>query len=355
MGNIQELINQVLSLKKELEQLKTQVVPVGAVEAFAMKDAPVGWLVCDGGMYSSELYPLLSKALGATYNQPDTPEGFFCVPDLQGLFIRGWDKDGNVDGERDFGTIQEDAMQGHGHDVVVNGTKISTQSNGDHTHDVYYKNYRVRDTLGVNSTVVYECTSSSFKGGENSSSTSGSHNHKVSVESGFVKVSKVTSLNHGVVRVDKETRPKNIALLYCIKAENLRVPDTLAETGYSTIVEKVKKELMGTIVPLSRTLPIVAIGGKEYLANIEKIKQSHFCNRPSNRQDLIYATAQCFNDICVYNVRNGQRSEQFDAFGLDLLVSWIIDKGMLAQKEKLLFIEEVKNYISSLLLAITPK
>lgn len=339
----------------ENENVYFQNVPIGAVVAFAMKEAPAGWLVCDGEMYSKELFPLLSEALGTKYNHPDTPGGFFCVPDLQGLFVRGWDKEGNTDCEREFGSIQEDALQGHCHDVEVNRSKISTQSNGAHTHDVYYKNYRVRDTLGVNSTVVYECTSYSFKGGENSSSTAGSHSHTVNVESGFVKVSKVTSLNHGVVRVDKETRPKNIALLYCIKAENLPAPDTLAQTSYSTIVEMVKKELMGTIVPLSRTLPIVAIGGKEYLANIEKIKQSHFFRHPTNRQDLIYATAQCFNDICVYNVRNGQRSEQFDAFGLDLLVSWIIDKGMLAQKEKLLFIEEVKKYISSLLLAITPK
>lgn len=341
---------------KDMEEDKVyfQNVPIGAVMAFAMKDAPVGWLVCDGEMYSKELFPLLSESLGTTYNHPDTPGGFFCVPDLQGLFIRGWDKEGNTDCERVFGSIQEDAMQGHGHDAEVNEKRIRTDYSGSHTHDVYYDNHVVRSRNNTtNNITIYEFTSSTSK--SHSSSTSGSHSHSIYIESGFVNVSKVISLNHGVARVGTETRPKNIALLYCIKAENLPKPDTLAETGYSTIVEKVKNELMGTIVPLSRTLPIVAIGGKEYLANIEKIKQSHFFRCPSTRQELVYATAQCFNDICVYNIRNGQRSEQFDAFGLDLLVSWIIDKGMLDQKEKLLFIEEVKNYISSLLLAITPK
>jgi microcystin-dependent protein len=343
----------------ENENVYFQNVPIGAVVSFAMKEAPAGWLVCDGEMYSKELFPLLSETLGTKYNHPDTPGGFFCVPDLQGLFVRGWDKDGNRDGGRKFASIQEDALQGHKHDIVVDVGKIHTETAGGHFHYIGCHKYPTYERDGLLSTTYHHehvCSYDSNDKSENKSTDrDGAHTHAFKIENGFVNISNAATSSCGIIRIDKETRPQNIALLYCIKAENLPAPDKLAETGYSTIVEKVKKELMSSVLPLSRSLPIVVIGGEDYLANIEKIKQSHFISHPANRQDLVYATAQCFNDICVYNVRNGQRSEQFDAFGLDLLVSWIIDKGMLAQKEKLLFIEEVKNYISSLLLAITPK
>lgn len=242
MENIQELIDQVLSLKKELEQLKAQAVPIGAVEAFAMKDAPSGWLVCDGGMYSSELFPLLSKALGTTYNQPDTPEGFFCVPDLQGLFIRGWDKDGNVDGERDFGTIQEDAFQGHAHEVIVDGETSEsvlyydskTIEYGTNTisknesktfnsvltpseHDEIVKNAQVKGKMIEN---IMGRTLSHFPFGLGTIFSSLAdagikHSHKLP----RIKVDKAISSSFQEVRQAVETRPKNVALRYCIKAK----------------------------------------------------------------------------------------------------------------------------------------
>lgn len=239
MENIQELIDQVLSLKKELEQLKAQAVPIGAVEAFAMKDAPSGWLVCDGGMYSSELYPLLSKALGATYNQPDTPEGFFCVPDLQGLFIRGWDKDGNVDGERDFGTIQEDAFQGHVHDVIVDGETsesvlhYDSKTTGTNTisknetetfnsvltpsqHDDMVKTAQERGKM-IDNIMGRTLSHFPFGFGTIFSSLADAgikHSHKLPE----IKVGKATNGSFQEVRVSVETRPKNVALRYCIKA-----------------------------------------------------------------------------------------------------------------------------------------
>ncbi len=210
MENIHELINQVLSLKKELEQLKAQAVPIGAVEAFAMKDAPSGWLVCDGGMYSSELYPLLSKALGATYNQPDTPEGFFCVPDLQGQFIRGWDKDGNVDPEREFGSIQKDAIQGHKHKSYQSETDFA----GDHWHTFKYHPEEMKSGTFGNSfrVVCHEPGDESWM----AVNTIGNHKHKVT----DVNIGEVESSAYGSIedRVSTESRPKNMALLYCIKA-----------------------------------------------------------------------------------------------------------------------------------------
>lgn len=44
---------------------------------------PDGWLECDGGEYSKELYPSLSKALGGAFGSPAS--GNFCVPDVSDL------------------------------------------------------------------------------------------------------------------------------------------------------------------------------------------------------------------------------------------------------------------------------
>ena len=343
---------------KSKSNFQLPIVPIGTVMAFAMNDAPIGWLVCDGEMYRKELFPLLSKVLGTTYNLPDTPEGFFCVPDLQGLFIRGWDKVGNVDPEREFGGYQEDAFQGHGHKVNYNKV-LTTNNTGGHSHKVYYHSHNVRNSGTFGSDYpVYEVSYSSYENvcandgwGTN---TEGSHSHNIELEIN-TNTSDPQNTKYGVVKLNNETRPKNIALLYCIKAENLPAPDALTETGYSTIVEKVKKELMETVAPLSRTLRVVRMGGEEYLTNIERIKQSHFSHRPSNRQDLIFVTAQCFNDICFYNARIGPGFEGFDDHGLNLLVSWIIDKGLLGKEEKNKFIGEVKRLITNLSSNITPK
>jgi microcystin-dependent protein len=45
---------------------------------------PPGWLVCDGGQYSTTdpIYQALYQIIGNRFNTPDTPAGFFKVPSL---------------------------------------------------------------------------------------------------------------------------------------------------------------------------------------------------------------------------------------------------------------------------------
>lgn len=232
MDNIQDLANQLAALQTEIEQLKLQTVPVGVIEAFAMREIPDGWLICDGKMYRKELFPSLSRTLGATYNQPDTPENFFCVPDLQGLFIRGWDEDGNVDGERDFGTIQDDAFQGHAHKVIVDGETSESVLHYDSTTIEYGTNtISKNETKTFNSVLTpseFDNKVSSiqsierifggvlFRAAFSSLADNGiKHRHKLPE----IKVGNAKSSAFQEVRTSVETRPKNVALRYCIKAK----------------------------------------------------------------------------------------------------------------------------------------
>lgn len=55
--------------------------PVGSLQAYAGASAPTGWLLCDGTLYSTSVYPELFSVLGYTYGGSGAS---FNVPDLRG-------------------------------------------------------------------------------------------------------------------------------------------------------------------------------------------------------------------------------------------------------------------------------
>lgn len=56
-------------------------VPTGTIVPFAGSSAPTGWLLCDGGQYSTSSYSTLYTVIGTTYGGGN---GSFKVPDLRG-------------------------------------------------------------------------------------------------------------------------------------------------------------------------------------------------------------------------------------------------------------------------------
>lgn len=129
----------------------------GTVTAYAGQTVASGWLECNGQSVSTTTYAALYTAIGTTFGSgTDT----FCVPDLRGYFVRGWDHGRGIDSDRTFGTTQADAFASHTHTVGKGGT-----GGGDYA--------------------------------QNGPATSGS----------------ITSGTTG----GTETRPKNIALMYIIK------------------------------------------------------------------------------------------------------------------------------------------
>jgi microcystin-dependent protein len=90
------------------------LVPPGAVMHFAMNAPPAGWLKANGAAVSRETYASLFAAIGTTFG---TGDGLttFNLPDLRGEFVRGWADDREVDTARVFGSAQGDALQTHTH------------------------------------------------------------------------------------------------------------------------------------------------------------------------------------------------------------------------------------------------
>ena len=89
-------------------------VPIASIHAFATQTVPDGYLICDGSEVSRADYADLYAALGTVWGEGDGTTTF-NIPDLRGEFLRGFDADRGVDDGREFGTNQADDFKAHDH------------------------------------------------------------------------------------------------------------------------------------------------------------------------------------------------------------------------------------------------
>lgn len=90
--------------------------PAGVVCSFAMNSAPNGWLKCNGAAVSRVVYSELFAAIGTQWGSGDS-FNTFNVPDLRGEFIRGFDDGKGIDQGRVFASFQADAIKSHRHEL----------------------------------------------------------------------------------------------------------------------------------------------------------------------------------------------------------------------------------------------
>lgn len=196
-------------IKKIIEKEVSNHFPVGMIFAFPAEYIPENFLPCEGQELSKKQYPILFALIGNSFGGSGNT---FCLPDLQGQFIRGLDREGNLDitddGDiRKIGSIQNDAMQGHKH---IGG---ETNQNGSHKHEYYDSSKTIH--FGTNTFSDNESATlwqNSTSGATNNTAYSGSHSHTYVIGS-------VSNDTYGKVRVASETRPTNVALIFCIKVK----------------------------------------------------------------------------------------------------------------------------------------
>lgn len=169
------------------ELLKTALaLPVGTMLPFPRGTVPAGFLEVDGSAHSAAVYPDLAAYLGGAFDKGDEGAGFFRLPDTRGEFLRGWDHGRGIDAGRAMGSNQSDAMQN------VTGTVGRVVISGDNS----------RDATGP------------FELGDALNSVSGS--------SGTALRFATFDLSR-VARTSIETRARNLAVMWCIKAWNAPV------------------------------------------------------------------------------------------------------------------------------------
>ena len=164
-------------------------VPTGAVFYFAANTEPTGFLKCDGRPVSRTNYSALFAVTGTTYGVGDG-DTTFNLPDLRGEFIRGWDDGRGVDASRAFGSAQ-------GYATAKPQTTTATRLLGDGTTTTIDASTTNPSAIGF--TRVSK-TTEGVTAGTIDSTGSG---QEIDVLQG--------------VTGDAETRPRNVALLACIK------------------------------------------------------------------------------------------------------------------------------------------
>lgn len=103
-------------------------LPTGFIGIFAMERLPDGWLPCDGSAYSRDTYHNLFATIGTMWSQGGD-ETTFNVPDLRGMFLRGFDYSGFVDHDRIFGSVQQCSLRDHEHGIgFVSPAEIPSRS-----------------------------------------------------------------------------------------------------------------------------------------------------------------------------------------------------------------------------------
>lgn len=146
---------------------QASALPVGSMIGFPVDKVAPGFLELDGSVKSVATYPDLATFLGGAFNKGDEGAGNFRLPESRGEFLRGWDHGRGVDAGRAIGSYQADMLKSHTHGAKIN-----------------------QGAAGSGFTTIY------------SSGTQNNSEVYIQAEGGV------------------ETRPRNLAVMWCIKAWN---------------------------------------------------------------------------------------------------------------------------------------
>ena len=98
--------------KAEIEAMvaKASALPVGCMVAFPVDKIAPGFLEVDGSVKSVAAYPDLAKLLAGAFNKGDEGAGNFRLPESRGEFLRGWDHGRGTDPSRALGSNQRGTL-----------------------------------------------------------------------------------------------------------------------------------------------------------------------------------------------------------------------------------------------------
>ncbi len=127
--------------------LNSKLSPVGEMLIWPASAAPSAeYLTCDGSSVTTAAYPELHAVIGYAYGGSGSN---FNLPDMRGMFLRGWDNGAGIDPDAasrtaantggatgdNIGSVQDHEFESHLHGVnytsIVNGGTDGVQANID--------------------------------------------------------------------------------------------------------------------------------------------------------------------------------------------------------------------------------
>lgn len=104
-------------------------LPVGAIVAVPYSAVDTNFLECNGQAVSRDTYSALFAKLGTTYGAGNGTTTF-NIPDYRGEFLRGWDNGRGVDSGRTIGSSQSDQFKAHTHTETKYNFQTGDQNGG---------------------------------------------------------------------------------------------------------------------------------------------------------------------------------------------------------------------------------
>jgi microcystin-dependent protein len=139
----------------------------------------------------------LFAAIGTTFGVGDGSTTF-AIPDLRGYFVRGFGANANTVASGAFGVKQDTSNLSHNHSVTVDAGGVHNHAFAD---GAFNAGSGLFTTIGGQGQYTVETNNAGNAHSTQSLANSSAHNHTASV-----------GYSGGT-----ESRPYNIALLYCIK------------------------------------------------------------------------------------------------------------------------------------------
>tara|TARA_R100000773_G_scaffold18175_1_gene16444 strand:+ start:57 stop:728 length:672 start_codon:yes stop_codon:yes gene_type:complete len=205
-----DIVNSAITTDKVADGAVTQAkinnavifTPVGTVITYAGSSAPTGYLKANGDTIPNGTgtvqgvtadFSALYAVIGAT------------LPDLRGEFIRGFDDGKGTDSGRAIRSSQTDQNKQHNH------TATSTVTDSGHRHlpENYSPNSNQSNGHGV---AINDNVIGNYGGGSGTGLGPLGNRHFLENTTTGISVSTTTANDGG-----NESRPRNIALLMCIK------------------------------------------------------------------------------------------------------------------------------------------
>jgi len=184
--NVKDVLDQLMAITNNV------ALPPGTVVAYAANSIPSGWLECNGQQLLNTAFPNLFSAIGVLHGRGNGTAGSFNLPDLRGVFIRGWDNGRGMDSSaRSFGNLQLDQIQTHQHVSVAHSHVYS---------DIFFS--EINGQVAVPGNFGSASNDRDNRGYQMTRRTAG-----VASRIG----------NPVNAKIGNETRPKNYNLMYCIK------------------------------------------------------------------------------------------------------------------------------------------
>lgn len=141
------IVNQWKPIDSSNTGVTADSVQIGTVLWFAASSAPLGYLECNGSSKRISDYPQLAVLLGTTYGALLNGGTEFILPDLRGEFIRGWDNGRAANTGRVFGSNEEGSAMVTHVGQTAGGAMAIGGANFDSTQAYTTANVQIAGTL----------------------------------------------------------------------------------------------------------------------------------------------------------------------------------------------------------------